>query len=386
VNFQEKKMSSVQKFFNVQFVPPKLKHNSLGWHIEYYVYDPIIERLDRKRYRLNALRKKCSSAREFQVQAAVVLQRLAQKLSAGWVPSDDVASYRYSADLFETLDLFIEIKEKELRKDSIRSYKGVIKLLKEWLKQSFSCIEFQKEHALDFMDYLYLTRKVGSNTYNNYLKICRVIFSWLESNLYVKENAFVGIQRKRAQEKYREVIPSHDRARIAEWCKEKSPGFLLVCNLVYYSLIRPSEILRLQFKHINFEHHYIYLPAVITKCRVDRYSAMDAETERALLALSKDASPDDYLFGSKFRPGAKPTLKKRYAETWSKLRADLGLPATYQLYSLRDSGITDKMESGIEPRAVMHAAGHHDLSITTKYLKKADQSLIDLLIEKSPTF
>ena len=379
-------MSLVQNFFDVQFIPPRLKHNTLGWHIEYYVYDPIIERLERKRYRLNSLRKKCASSKEFQIQAAIVLQKLTQKLSAGWIPSDELHGSRYSADLFETLDLFITIKEKELRKDSIRSYKGVIKLLKDWMKQSFSCIEFQKEHALSFMDHLYLERRVGSNTYNNYLKVCRVIFSWMESNLYVKENAFVGIQRKRAQEKYREVIPAHDRARIAEWCREHSPGFLLVCNLVYFSLIRPSELLRLQFKHINFDNHYIYLPASITKCRVDRFSAMDAETELALYELAKAANPDDFVFGSRFFPASKPTLKKRYAETWGRIRRDLDLPDCYQLYSLRDSGITDKMESGIEPRAVMHAAGHHDLSITTKYLKKADQSLIDLLIEKSPTF
>ena len=386
MSFQEKKMSSLQLFQEIQFIPPKLKHNTLGWHIEYYVYDPITERLERKRYRLNSLRKKCVSAKEFQLEATLVLQKLTQKLSAGWLPSHEIQGNRYSTDLFEALELFLEIKEKELRKDSIRSYKGLIKLLKEWQKQSVSCIEFQKDSALRFMDYLYIKRKVSSNTFNNYLKISRVIFSWLQSNLYIKDNPFVGIQRKRSQDKYREVIPAKYRIEIAEWCKEYSPGFLLVCNLVYFSLIRPTELTRLQFKHINFRKHYIFLPASITKCHIDRYAALDKETEQALLDLSSRYSPEDYLFSTRFNPGKKPCLRKKYTELWSKMRDDLQLPTTYQLYSLRDTGITDKMEKGIEPRAVMHAAGHHDLSITTKYLKKADQSLIDLLIEKSPSF
>ena len=35
----------------VSFRPPRLLNNALGWHIEYYILDPVSGKLQRKRFR-----------------------------------------------------------------------------------------------------------------------------------------------------------------------------------------------------------------------------------------------------------------------------------------------------------------------------------------------
>lgn len=47
-----------------------------------------------------------------------------------------------------------------------------------------------------------------------------------------------------------------------------------------------------------------------------------------------------------------------------------------QLYSLKDSGITELLESGLDALTVMKAADHHDLTTTTKYASHRDNNMI----------
>ena len=71
---------------------------------------------------------------------------------------------------------------------------------------------------------------------------------------------------------------------------------------------------------------------------------------------------------------------------WERMRDDLHLPDEYQLYSLRDSGIRAKLDNGMDPAVVMHAAGHHNLAETTKYAIKANREELAMIVAQSPSF
>ena len=94
----------------VSFRPPRLLNNTLGWHIEYYIIDPVSGKLIRKRFRLNDLRKQCASGAEFKQKANQVLQELTSKLVTGWSPQGEVQSGRYYSSLFDALTRFLEVK------------------------------------------------------------------------------------------------------------------------------------------------------------------------------------------------------------------------------------------------------------------------------------
>lgn len=75
-----------------------------------------------------------------------------------------------------------------------------------------------------------------------------------------------------------------------------------------------------------------------------------------------------------------------YRIAWSKMREELDLPEEMQLYSLKDTGITDSLESGIPTIDVMKQAGHHDLRITTRYANHEDKKLASKTYEKGLRF
>ena len=60
-----------------------------------------------------------------------------------------------------------------------------------------------------------------------------------------------------------------------------------------------------------------------------------------------------------------------------KIRKACELPNDMQLYSLKASGITELLESGLDPLTVMKAADHHDLTTTTKYASHRDNDMIN---------
>lgn len=370
----------------VSFRPPKLLNNSLGWHIEYYVLDPVTQKLIRKRFRLNELRSQCVSAAEFKQRANQVLQELTNKLVTGWSPQGEVQSGRYYSSLFDALKRFLDIKERELRPDSMRTYKGIIKIFKEWMKTDCVCIDFGRAQALAFMDYCYTERKVSATTWNSYLKLCRVIWSWLFDNLYIKDNPFTPIKKKRADEKFRVVIPESVRSRIAEYFEERNVGYLFVCSMVFYSLIRPTELTRLRVCDIDRENRCIFLPDTATKCHRSRFTPIEPAIFSRLMEAIDGHDGGEYVFGRSFSPGPNGLKKKQYLVVWERMRADLNLPDEYQLYSLRDSGITAKLHSDISPEIVMHAAGHHNLAETTKYAMKANKGEIETIVAYSPAF
>jgi integrase len=76
-----------------------------------------------------------------------------------------------------------------------------------------------------------------------------------------------------------------------------------------------------------------------------------------------------------------------YAKEWDKMRNATGIDKTIQLYSLRDGGLTGLFDNGLDAKTVMKAADHHDLNITTQYVRKhADKDLVEKLNKHAAKF
>ena len=81
-----------------------------------------------------------------------------------------------------------------------------------------------------------------------------------------------------------------------------------------------------------------------------------------------NTNPNDYLFSVKdFKPGVKQVTPKKISDNWVKFRTLKKIPIQYQLYSLKDTGITDLLISGVPAIKVRDQARHHDLKITESY-------------------
>lgn len=371
------------------FLPATLHHNCDGWQIEYYAYNPVSDRMERKRILVNRLKKRYKKVSEFKAVVGQMIVTINNRLAGGWSPFGESENVRYYTTLEEVMRIYIREKQKELKADTLRSYKSFCNIFGKWCSRivpDCKCILFNRTLAIRYMDYVYMERKVSARGYNNQLKMARALFSWAVEKCYCKENPFEHIKVKREQEKKRVLVPAETRLRIRNYFAEKRPNYLIVLELVYTSLLRPKEISRVQVKQVNLEEHCIYMPGDKTKNGHHRYAFLSNELCRLLSPLLKEANPEWYLLSQYYVPGKEQMDSKRYRKHWDIMRKELGLPKEMQLYSLRDTGINNMLKAGIDPLTVMQAADHHDLSMTTRYANHADPNLMRTLQEKAPEF
>ena len=194
-------------------------------------------------------------------------------------------------------------------------------------------------------------------------------------------NPFVDIKLKKKEEKKRTLASAEDRKKIREYFMEKNPRYMIVCELVFNALIRPVEISRIKVGQVDLANKVIHLDAGQTKNGYARDCVLSNELIQILADTLAPGYPNDYfLIGPKFAPGKEAITTKMYQKEWQKMRYKTGIDQTIQLYSLRDGGLTGLFDNGLDAKTVMKAADHHDLNITTRYVRKhADKDLVEKL-------
>lgn len=373
------------------FIPAILRENKAGWYIEYYCENPLTKKLERKTIKMNWIAKRFSNKKDARRHIQAVINSINIKLSKGWNPFFEAEDARLYTSINDVLSFFIREKEKELRDNTLRSYKSFVSIFLEWIssydtKLYSSLINFPI--AARFMDYVYNERNVGQTSYNNYLKMGRAIFNWMVEKNYTKENPFNKIKPKAKPKKKRILIDPETRKRIYEYLDQNNNNFLLVCKLIFASLLRPNEIRQLRIEDINLAKHYITIKDDVAKNHKMRFAAITQDIIDDLLKLKLINYPSNYfLFSGDLLPGPNMSGNARFRKEWDKVRSDLKIPQEMQLYSFRDSGIFEMIKySGIDDLSVMQHADHHSLDITTVYANHFDSNLIDLIYQKAPQF
>jgi len=395
------------------FVPAQLRHDTNGWYLVYYQFNPLLDKLDMKRIKLNLLRRRCRTMVEFKMQVEELTSTINARLRTGALAMQsqqkvnrevypEIASYdggdniRYYKTIEEVTNIFIAEKTKELRETTLRSYKSFCSIFMAWVNTNYPQLKmsmFTKALAIEFMDERAKT-DMTPRTYNNTVKLGCTFFSWAMNKCYARENPFMKMEKKRTQKKKRTLIPQNVRLLIDQYFQEHNPAMRIVMRLVYTSLLRPVEISRVQVKQLDFERHCIHMPGDKTKNWDDRDARMDQELEQMLQRHILGAKPDDYLFADlKWRCGKNPMRSHTFSNAWDSMRENLLddkgkriVPDEFQLYSLKDTAINGMIKSGVDDLSVMQAAGHKDLKMTQIYADHTDPNLINKLNEQAPKF
>lgn len=157
-------------------------------YIAFNAFDPMLGKMRRKKIKLNYVPKKYRRQR-----AREIIPRLIEKLQEGWNPwiaEESTKGYQ----LFDTaITLFLNEQEKLLddgyyEKDSVRAVKTRIRILADYAKDKIKyCYQFNKKFVADFLDYVYIERKVLPRTRNNYLDAVRTLSKWMFEKDYITE-------------------------------------------------------------------------------------------------------------------------------------------------------------------------------------------------------
>ena len=376
-----------QKTLVFNYMPAKLCKNKSGWIIEYYVENPITMEMCRVRRRVHFIKKRYGNVREAEAHCQKIIFDINTKLANGINPMFSEENPVGYVKISEVIKKFLEEKEREVRPDTMRSYKSFSKIFTTYLSKTqiiFIC-KFGKIEAAQYLDWVYNVRKVSQRSYNNYLKFIRVVFNWAIDKGYILSNPFAQMKTKKKDRKVRTLIDADTRQAISDYLNEKDKQFLIVLKLVYSALIRPKEITNLKVSDVDFKRKFVCINGSVAKNHKTRCVALTDDILNDL-AYIKEYGENMFLFSQTMMPGPIKADKVKYGKLWTKLRSDLKLDKTMQLYSLRDSGITDMLNAGISPLKVKQHADHHSLEMTTIYSNHADLNLVNIIREKAPNF
>jgi len=373
-----KKMPVSEQFSSsahmVGFTLPQL-HTGKSWYVDFFAWDPVSERMKRKKYMLDRNKK----ANDRRVMAALLISSITQRLLKGWNPFTQNDGTRHLTELSEVIKnyrSYVKAVEKQgsLKEKTAYDYLSRVGILETYIEECHVPIrfayQFDRTFVTDFLDYLLLDKDVSAATRNNYRTWLSTLGTWMIERRYLGSNPVEGIPMLREKEKLRDALPAAALTRMRDYLYKSNRHFLLACMMEYYTLIRPDELRHLKVGNLSVERKEVTVPADVAKNHKERRVGLNTKVLQLMVELRTfDAPSQYYLFGEDLRPGKEMTYLNHFRFEWRKMRDALHWPKSYQFYSLKDSGIRDlaNAEGVVVAR---DQAGHSDVAVTNRYLKK----------------
>lgn len=370
-----------------KFTYPKLISGK-DWYIIFYAFDPASDKMRRKRIKLNHI-EKITLRRKY---ADGLMKRIIEKLDSGWNPwieAENEKSYRTFAEVCEHYRNHILklLNDGLLRTDTHRSYLSQLKNIQEWNDKRKTPIiyiyQFDRTFISDFLEYIYIERENSAQTRNNYLTFIRILSSFLLERQYVKVKPSDGIAslNKRKIKKQRTVIKQDDIIKLHDYLHKENRYFLLACYIIHYCFVRRKEMSYIRLSDISLQKKTLYIPEEVSKNGTGGTVTLPTKVIHLMLELETFNNPlSYYLFSKDFKPGKVRKHEKQFTEYWAScIRKKLNFPASYQFYSLKDTGITDMLRT-YDVLTVRDQARHSDIQMTDKYTPHDIQTANDLIV------
>ncbi len=396
-------MTMPSQYAPTEFVPTQEQSST-------HTYLSMINELQKEITSLKAIIANSSAVSPIVAEQVVNSDEQEQSVDVEFVPSvpakteptQEHKSANDSITLVDLIDRFIVAKENTLRKDTMRSYNNSAKFFKTYINEYLPGIKAQDFSRADAQAYLAYREEearkhkskrgdkteMSTRTLNNHIKNHRLFFAWGIEEELITNNPFAQLKLQRNEEKRRDLVTDNALVKVKEYLTANNQkGFLLVCMLIYSGFIRPKEIRELRLRDIHIKDHCIIVPPEVSKNHYSRVVGITAEIEELMHDLHFDVLPqDDYICGKDLVPNSAPAPPALYSKTWVEMRKKLNLPESMQLYSLKDTGITNMLENGVPAIDVMKQAGHHDLAMTSRYANHKDTRIAQKMYHNNLSF
>lgn len=375
-----------QNFKFADYTPAVLKeHSNDIWEIRYYVTNPYTEKLELKRNRV----KKINNKKERKKLAHRMMREINARLSKGWNPflenpnNKDLTTFKRAIDIYLKY-LSLEVKDGNLRIDTLRTYSSRLKIFFEYLglqqKKDIFCYQFNESIISKFLDYLRYDKNVSARTRDNYMTFFKTLSSWLITKKYISKDPCLSFKKTSKKKNSRVIIPKKDRIRIFNYFEEKNKPYLVMCMACYYCLVRRTELTKLKVGDVNLKTNTLFISAENSKNHKDGFVTIPAEFAILLREHIKGYKEEQYLFSDDgYKPGNNQFLPNKCTSSWSRMRRKINIDKSIKWYALKDSGITDLIVAGIPLNSVRDQARHHSIKQTDQYIprsmKKADDKI-----------
>lgn len=297
---------------------------------------------------------------------------LEDALDAGeWDPwSESVKSFlsgENPADLSckAALDRFLDAKRAEgCTSNTLRTYEGVLDLFFRRQNLSERAIgAVRRQHTETFIR----QRDVSRATQRKRYRFLRAFFNWLIKEEYLSESPLEKVKQPKGGKKLPKALR---REELDTLCQEADEWFSRLLRFAVYTGLRPSELGRLRWSHIDFDRNLIYVYE-----QKNGHESTIPLVDAAREVLNEMDRSEGFIFNREKRQGDRWTeyISKRFL----RLRKACDLRDELSMYSTRHATATILCEEGVSPVFVQQMMRHADLSTTMRYVHVANQRVKD---------
>lgn len=362
-----------------RYLPAQLVKAADRWYIKFYQTNPITGEYNKHKptYNLNRI-KDLRTRMKYANEKIAEINKLLPQGFPYFEP--EILTDKEITPVVEAVQAACMIKCADLGTRARQAYAGWVNLFSEWAKlkklETLPVCKFDKERAVEFMDWLTLYKKYAPKTWNNQHILARSLFYVLKERGYVSENQFVGLKKKKVVSKPRRAFTKEEQRIVAQRIWEVNPFLHFGLVLQYFGHMRPVEIRRLQVMDLDFESDMVHLAAPKSKKNnLQRHMTMPAGLLRRYAPLLEGYAGHLLVFGRGFSPGLSPmghnAMNRAHNRVLEQLKKEGLLTDTEKLtwYSWKNTGLTD-MSDVLPLPEVQAQAGHVDPKTTMIYYER----------------
>ena len=333
--------------------------------------------------------------------AEVLLQSIINDLKAGYNPEAPEAYLQHYKSqhitLKQAVDFYILDINNYLRKKSVESYHSKLRFLLD----AYPDIELQDLSVTQIQNFINTKIKGGENarmhikekivvlekitrwspkTVRNARRIFTTFFNWCIAKKYASSNPVLAIDWKRVRSE-NEVPKKHipfsceDAQAILRYLDAHDKFTAFFCRVIYYTCLRPSEIVKLQLRDINMDQRKITVRLSVmknTKKTESEYLDIEPNLHKELTKIGISDKPKDwYLTSDGFDICGPIEIRRDKAyKAFVKVVNILGLTGKgYTLYGFKHYSNVQRYKDGWTVTEIMKANRHSSISMTEVYLK-----------------
>jgi integrase len=385
------------KMKSIYTIPKVVKYDDLSksWFV-YFRYNKVLFRF---KYGINYI----DNYKKREIEANLLRDALHQKLKEGWNPQiPDVITAQSNLTLIDALSFAIDKKKSSIGVKTLSGYSGTIKFVKDAVKaldmSQLPIVDTKRVHIKLIMEKAKEQRKWTNNAYNKHLNHLKAIMSELIQWDIIETNPAHKINNMAVAES-RANVPASDKdfQKIKIEMQNNHRNFWNFCSTIFYTGIRPEEILKITLGMIDLSNSKITLPAEITKTNKERIVPINQHLSEILHSMKFENLPEYfYLFGSfrqqgkgnvgaklDFIPGSTKLKRDTATKRWERI-VKKGLGIDMNLYAMKKHGANKMILAGVSIDALKDLFGHTSQVTTQIYITDLKEINRRNILENAP--
>jgi integrase len=164
----------------------------------------------------------------------------------------------------------------------------------------------------------------------------------------------------------------HQRLTIEKYLLDNNLPLYKFTRFLYFTFLRPSELVQLKIKDFDLKNKQILVPAHISTNRKEEPVTIPKLLLAEIAPMRLDKyNPEDFVFSKNLLPGKYKIYPTYVSEMHRKVLLACGIKQKdVTLYSWRHTGVVNAYKAGIDIKTLQIHIRHQNMEMTNSYLER----------------